>query len=91
MEKIDADVHRQCYECQYFGVDTVEFDKGINGYVSVCKSCLLKAYLLVNPIQFDKELLSQWIQHVSGTDFRSEYNNNLRKFIDWLLPFLESK
>ena len=64
-----------------------------------CSECLLKAYLLANPIKFDKGSIKNWIINklIEDTEACAEevmlnpMEIDCQKFIEFVVPFLESK
>lgn len=96
MELIDADIHTQCQECQYFGVELIEFDKGIHGYTQICINCQIKAILMIKPMNFGKKTLSVFLKgHLDevylNTDLKDKsfYYQEMTKFVEWVKPFLK--
>lgn len=75
-----------CLHCLKSFEKLTSIDDGIN----ICSKCLLKAYLLINPINFNTDKVEEDLQYLKDTydDYQSE---DLLKFIEFVRPFLESK
>lgn len=66
----------------------------------LCKTCIVKSYLLINPIQFDKEFILSWLKHKLEEDNEAcaqegmsneNWGGHCQKFIEFVLPFLSDK
>lgn len=66
----------------------------------LCQNCLIKAFLMINPIKFDKEKVNEWlmINVISDDNSANEeglseglYSFDVKHFIEFIETFLESK
>lgn len=85
MEKLDADLGIRCDQCNIEGVDCVKLDFGDN----ICRKCLYKALIVMRPIDFDKQYVSNLIASELSKHFTSGYKKDLVNFIELIAPFLK--
>jgi len=99
--KIADDYKVACSECLYFKNKYVELSCIRDGISFICSDCLLKAYLLINPISFPKKIISP-LSLITQDEYKRlidlnrptiarQVLQNYDAFIEWLKPFLESK
>lgn len=90
-----------CVECEKQNIPIVEHKTILQTYTnSMCKECIMKMYLLINPIVFDKQKVNEWLMMnvISDDNSANEegmseglYSFDVKHFIDFVKPFLESK
>lgn len=78
-----------CEHCSKGDVDLTFFKTDVGMPHFYCKECVIEQYLMLCPIQFDREFIKIFFEQFTKHD--KEKESNISKLYDFLKPFLESK